>query len=410
MDKIVTIAVLGGSHPHAELIKFLHAKGHRTILIDYLDNPPAKSFADVHYQESSLDVEAVERIARKESASYIMDICTDRAIPPAAYVAEKLHLSHPYSYETSLIATNKNKMKSFLQDANIPTSKFIQISTIEQICDICLEYPLIVKPSDASGSIGITRVDNKESLKPSMEYALQMSRNGQAIVEEYIDGVEIQMDCFVSDEHVHVLDIKEKRKYTRDKLTLSYGSLIPARISDSQCNKCIDICNSIAQHLNILNGPLYVQAIANNQNVYVIEFGLRFGGNLSFKILKDVCGVDIVSSSAEAYMGNEVRLSPQEAYDGVYATYHIFPKEGVFKTITGFDNLLGDKTLEAFLINKPSGIECEGNMTSKERLASFIIRAKNIEENNRKLQKVLDSVEVWDMSDNPIMRKDIYEL
>ncbi|MBR5656470.1 MAG: ATP-grasp domain-containing protein [Prevotella sp.] len=410
MKKDTTVVILGGTRPHAELIKYLHSKGHRTVLIDYLDNPPAKSVADVHYQESSLDVEAVERIAKKENACYIMDICTDRAIPPAALVAEKLHLPHPYSYETSLIATNKNKMKSFLQKSNIPTSKFFKIATVGQASSICLEYPIIVKPSDASGSIGITKVDNFTSLKPALEYALQMSRNGQAVVEEYVDGTEIQMDCFVSDSHVYILDIKEKRKYPVKKLTLSYGSLIPARISERQRNRCIDICNRIAQNLNILNGPLYVQAIANNQNVYVIEFGLRFGGNLSFRILKDVSGVDIVSSSADAYMGNEVKLSPKGLSDEVYTTYHVFPRKGVFKIITGYEHLLENKTLEAFHVNKQSGITCEGNMTSKERLASFIIRAKDIEENNRKLRKVLDFVEVWDVLGNPIMRKDIYEL
>lgn len=410
MEPKESIIILGGSRPHAELIKYLRSKDYRTILIDYLPNPPAKDVADIHYQDSSLDVEAVERIAKEEGATHIMCICTDRAIPPAAYVAERLYLPHPYSYETSLIGTNKNRMKSMLHDAKIPTSCFYQVSSVLQIDEIELKYPLIVKPSDASGSIGITKADNKEELKSAIEYALQLSRNGQAVVEEYVIGTEIQMDCFVSDGHVYILDIKEKRKLSKEELSLSYGSLIPARISDWQKKRSVGICEKIAERLKIVNGPLYVQAIANETDVFVVEFGLRFGGNLSFRILKDVSGIDIISTTADAYLGLCDEIHPSTDFEGVYATFHIFPNKGQFKSITGYEELLKDGTIEVFHINKSIGIICDGNMTSKERLASFIVRSGSIEGVNQKLRRVLEKVEVWDEQNRPIMRKDIYEL
>ena len=410
MEKKESIIILGGSRPHAELIKYLRSKNYRTILVDYLPNPPAKDVADIHYQDSSLDVEAVERIAKEEMATHIMCICTDRAIPPAAYVAERLHLPHPYSYDTSLIATNKNKMKSMLCGAGIPTSRFFQINSVSQIDEIKLKFPLIVKPSDASGSIGITKVDKIEDLKSAVEYALQTSRNGQAIVEEFIVGTEIQMDCFISDGQLYILDIKEKRKMSIEELSLSFGSLIPARISDQQKNRCVEISNKTAESLKIANGPLYIQAIANEADVFVVEFGLRFGGNLSFKILKDISGVDIIKATAEAYLGLSNEIHPFTDFKDVYATFHIFPKKGQFKCITGYEQLLNDGTLEVFHINKSTGLICEGNMTSKERLASFIIRSKSIEGVNRKLRRVLEEVEVLDEQNKPIMRKDIYVL
>ena len=111
MQEKGTIAILGGIRPHAELAKYLRSKGYKTVLIDYLPTPIAKDYVDIHYQESTLDVEAVERICREENVCSIMDLCTDRAIPPAAFVAERLGLKHPFSYETSLVVTNKNKMK-----------------------------------------------------------------------------------------------------------------------------------------------------------------------------------------------------------------------------------------------------------------------------------------------------------
>ena len=84
MPALNTIVILGGVRPHAELADYLRKIGFRTVLIDYLPHPFAKDHVDVHYQESTLDVDVVERICRKENVRYIMDLCTDRAIPVGA--------------------------------------------------------------------------------------------------------------------------------------------------------------------------------------------------------------------------------------------------------------------------------------------------------------------------------------
>lgn len=409
MQEKGSIAILGGIRPHAELAKYLSSKGYRTVLIDYLPSPIAKDYVDVHYQESTLDVEAVERICREENVCSVMDLCTDRAIPPAAYVAERLGLKHPYCYETSLVGTNKNKMKAMMKSAGIPTSSFMAVTSIDESCKLQLKYPLIIKPSDASGSIGITKINNESELNEAVTKALSLSRNQQAIVEEFVVGPEIQIDCFVSNGHVVVLDIKEKRKFTEEELTLSYGSLIPARITNKTKQRCHEISSAIATALHVENGPLYIQAIATEDEVYVIEFGLRFGGNLSFKILQDMTGIDIISATADAYLGLNPEINIKQPKLPVYATYHIFPKEGVFSKIVGTEELVADGSMDALFTHKPTGLECTGNMSSSERIASFTVRSSSYEENDSKLKHILQTIDVLDVQGKSIMRKDIYE-
>ena len=409
MKKQDTIAILGGIRPHAELAKYLRTKGYKTILIDYLPSPIAKEFVDIHYQESTLDIDIVERICREENVCSVMDLCTDRAIPPAALVAERLGLKHPFSYKTSLIATNKNMMKAMLKAAGIPTSEYMAVTKLDDINQIQLKYPLIVKPSDASGSIGITKITRKGELKDALKRALAFSRNQQAIVEEFVVGPEIQIDSFVSNGETIVLDIKEKRKITDKELTLSYGSLIPARISGCIKQRCYEITDAISKYLKIKNGPLYVQAIATEQDVYVIEFGLRFGGNLSFRIIQDMTGINVVHATADAYLGlNSTILIQQPAFP-IYATYHIFPTEGVFSKITGSEDLISNGCIDTIYIHKPSGLVCTGNMSSSERIASFTVKSSSYEENDRKLRHILQTIDVVNNQGKSIMRKDIYQ-
>lgn len=403
-----TVVILGGTRPHAELAKYLKKKEYRTVLIDYLPQPIAKEFVDIHYQESSLDVEVVERISRQEHASYIMNICTDRAIPPAAFVAERMNLVHPYSYETALMATNKNKMKAVLKESGVPTSDFKPVTTVDDLDGLNLQFPLMVKPSDASGSIGISKVTGEKELEVAVSKALSLSRNHQAIVEEFVKGTEIQIDCFVLDGKVNVLDIKEKRKYTDEGFSLPYGSLIPARISEQTKVRSYEISQCISAALNMVNGPLYIQAIATENEVFVIEFGLRFGGGLSFRILKDMTGVDIIAATADAYLGEISCINIEKPELPVYATYHIFPKAGVFTNVTGIEKLTHDGSIDTFYVNKPFNMECTGNMSSSERIASFTVRARNYEENDRKLKHILQVIDVVDNYGNSIMRKDIY--
>lgn len=409
MPALNTIAILGGVRPHAELADYLRKIGYRTVLIDYLPHPFAKDHVDVHYQESTLDVDVVERICRKENVRYIMDLCTDRAIPVGACVAERLGIDHPYSYETSLVVTNKIKMKAWLKSIDVSTSDFRTVMSVDDATDGGLRYPLIVKPSDASGSIGITKVEKSQELADAVKKALSLSRNQLAIVEEFVRGPEIQIDCFVVEGKVIVLDIKEKRKFTDDILTLSYGSLIPARISDRTKERCHAISSRIATALGIENGPLYIQAIVTDSDVSVIEFGLRFGGNLSFRIIKDLTGVDIITTTADAFLGLKPKLRIQESSLPVYATYHVFPSKGVFSALTGVDELKADGSIDTLYVNKPMGMVCSGDMSSSERIISFTVRAGSYQEVDEKMKHILQTMDLLDEKGESMMRKDIYE-
>ena len=411
MNKKGTVVVLAGTRPHAELIKNLKVRGYRTVLIDYTENPVAKPYADRHSTESTLDVDAVERIVREENACRVMDICIDRPIPVAAYVAEKLKLPHPLSYQSSLVVTNKNLMKKFMLDNGISTSRFAPITDVSQLANLDLKYPLMVKPSDASGSIGIVRVDSVDSLEPAVVSALQKSRNGQAIVEEYVVGTEIQIDCFIENRRVNILDIKEKRKIREDAFSLPYGSIIPARISSFVREKVDLLCDRLVQSLDIINGPLYIQAIVTETDIYVIEFGVRFGGGLSFKVIQDVAGVDVVDATAEAYLGGNPKvISRFSDFQGFYATFHVFPRAGVFAAVTGYEKLQEEGMFEYFAVNKKPGYECVGGLTSNERVAAFILKASSEEDLKLKLKRVIDTIDVVDSNGTSIMRKDIYHI
>ena len=61
----------GRGYDQIALIQEFNNRGYHTILIDYYPNPPAKNYADFHYQASTLDIDAVKRIAIEEDVDLV---------------------------------------------------------------------------------------------------------------------------------------------------------------------------------------------------------------------------------------------------------------------------------------------------------------------------------------------------
>src|SRR2546429_2408451 len=83
---------LGASISQLPAIRYAKAQGHRVIACD--GDPAAVAFAhcDVAAVVDFSDVGAVAALAEREAVDGVLAICTDRAVVPAALVAERLGL------------------------------------------------------------------------------------------------------------------------------------------------------------------------------------------------------------------------------------------------------------------------------------------------------------------------------
>ena len=72
------VLVLAGGIPQLELMKRLRKKydGVEILLVDYLKHPIASDYADKFFNISTLDVDAVENVARDEQVDLIITVCT----------------------------------------------------------------------------------------------------------------------------------------------------------------------------------------------------------------------------------------------------------------------------------------------------------------------------------------------
>lgn len=409
MSKPVAI-VLGGTSPHATLAQKLKDRGYYVILIDYLDNPPAKIIADEHIKESTLDQDKVLEIAEAKKASLVISTCIDQANSVCCYVAEKLKLPLPYSYKTSLNVTNKGLMKKIMKDNDIPTSSYTLTNSTEEIDWEKVIFPAVVKPVDCNSSKGVRRVDSKEETIQRVSEAVEMSRSHMAIIEEFNQGEEIQVDCVSTYDGVKVVLTRQKKKIVEkgNQMVLnSSGSILPAPLSDELNKQAQEIAEKIATSFGLQNTPFFYQAIVTNNSIQVLEFAPRIGGGLSYYIIKELAGFDVVEAAIDSFIGNPITFEGKQL-SKCYSTNLLYMLPGIFDHVEGLEELKKTGFVNEIFVMKNKGSVVDSDMRSSNRVAAFILEADSFTELNNKEEKAIKSVEVRDEDGNPLLNRSIY--
>lgn len=402
--------VLGGTRPHITLIQKLKNRGYYVILLDYLSAPVAKEYADEHIQESTLDKDLVLQIAKEQNVDLVISTCIDQANVTAVYVCEKLGLPRPYDYEVALNVTDKLKMKDILIKNNIPTSKYKKIEKSSDLANWDFRYPIIIKPTDSNSSKGIFKIEEPNSdLDCLITEAISFSRTREAIVEEFVTGQEIGIDTFVSNGVAKVLMIKERRKIQKNANGSQniVGCIWPMPLSPNVEKKAEIIANQIAKAFGLKNSALMIQAILKDGEISVIEFGARIGGGESYRIIKDCVGFDYVEASISTFTGEPLKESLKEP-EYFYADNFIYVKKCTFDHIDFGYNLLNEDIIDHAYELKSKGSEIDSNLSSNNRVGTFVVKSKTIDGLYKKINTVLSTIQVYDTDGKSVMRKDIY--
>lgn len=392
--------VLGGTAPHIKLLEHLKKIGFYTLLIDYLDNPAAKPFADEHIQLSTLDKDRVLQTAIERKADLVISACIDQANSVCCFVAERLNLPKPYSYETSVLVTDKSEMKRIFTENRIPTSWYYTSSDINSINWDQLTFPAVVKPVDCNSSKGVRRVESISDAKRYFKEAVDLSRTKKAIIEGFVDGTEIQVDCFAHKHDAQIILTRQKKKFSvecGDELN-SEGSIIPSPICKKFESELLSIAKSISNGFSLENTPFFYQAIIDkNGRISVLEFAPRVGGGLSYYLLNELAGFDAVGAVINSYLGITEPINLAKL-NHLYSTNLLYMKEGYFDHIEGLEIAKELDLIKEFFVFKNQGSYISSDLRSGNRVGAFIAEADSLQELSNKENQVYKLIDIIDIN------------
>lgn len=339
-----SILMLGGSRQQVVAIEKAKALGFRTVLCDYLPDNPGQFVADTFYQASTTDRELMLKIARKEDVSGVLAYSSDPASPTAGYVAEAMGLpTNPLKAIVTM--SEKHLFRTFLKKAGLPcpqTASFSRNATIEEVSHLVegFSFPIVVKPTDSSGSKGVSVLNDLSELSRAIDHAGDFSRNGTLICEEYIRKTfpyVIGGDIFVVDGKVHFWGLMSCLRDEGLGGLVPVGKKIPSGLSADENRAVKDVLQRLVTALGVRFGELNVEVILGEDGVpYVLELGSRAGGNMIPVQLSDASGIDLVGANVLCAMGeNPGDISWDSSIcEGAYATYVLHSSvDGVFRGI-----------------------------------------------------------------------------
>src|SRR5581483_7751155 len=187
--RVPAILFLGASVSQVAAIRQARASGFRVVAVDA--DPDGVGFADADAAEAVdfTDIDGVLEVACRYKIDAVVAISTDRAVPIAAAVSERLALPG-IGTETALVMTDKAAMRARLKQAAIPQPSFV---VVDEHADPAWQleaigFPAVLKPIDSGGQRGVYRIDDHASLAEHLPLSLSCSRSGRAILEQYGEG------------------------------------------------------------------------------------------------------------------------------------------------------------------------------------------------------------------------------
>lgn len=389
--------LLGGLRYLKPVIDAAHKQGYYVITADYLPNNIAHKWSDEYCNVSIIDKEAVLKEAQRLQIDGIMSFACDPGVVAASYVQNKMGLPSFGPFESVEILQNKDKFRAFLarNGFNVPQAK--GFDSVEAAMEEIYWYPwpVIVKPTDAAGSKGVTRVDRAEDLKPALEYAMEHSISGHIIVEEFIDkqGCSSDTDSFSEDGKLKFVSFCAQRfdaEATNPYTPAAYSW--PSTFTKDQEEYLTSEIQRLITLLNLKTCVYNIEVrVAPNGKPYIMELTPRGGGNRLCEMLRYATGVDMITAITRAIVGDPI-LEPieQKPYNGHWAEIILHADEsGVF------DHLKISKDLPAEIVEEDlwvkNGDKVEGFEGANNAIGTLVLKFQTAEE----LEKAIINQRDW---------------
>lgn len=286
MKKIVIIGANSFQNP---LILKAKEMGFETHVFAWKDGSVGERTADFFYPVSIVEREEILEKCREIKPDAIASIGSDLAMLTVNYVAGKLGLPCN-SMESTRISTNKYAMRRAFQAAGVPVPGFLEADGSTGVEAVnSLRLPVIVKPTDRSGSRGITKLESWDGFSQALRDAVKNSFEKKAIVEEYLTGEEYSCEC-ISYQGTHHFLTLTKKYTTGHPHFIETGHREPSGLTKDQEEKVKKAVFQALDALKVENGASHSEfMIDETDTVKIIEVGARMGG--------DCIGSDLVPLS-----------------------------------------------------------------------------------------------------------------
>lgn len=285
------ILILGANYIEIELVREAQTLGVYTIVTDNRPNradSPAKQVADEAWDISWSDIDTLEKMCRLYQVNGVLAGYSEFRVDCMIQLCDRLDLPCSINAEQLELTRDKIKFKRLCESYGLMTVP-------EYDCSEVIHYPVIIKPVDRAGSVGINVAYNKTELDYYYKEALSLSPSKHVVIEDFIiDGTKFDVYYYVKSGVPYMLGNSDTImcKGNEGAKILQKAWTFPSVYQQQFLEKYDDKVKRMLTGLGIHDCYVTMSAFYWKGDFYFFEAGFRLSGELSNHYYKAVSGIN----------------------------------------------------------------------------------------------------------------------
>lgn len=303
-----TVLFVGAGRHQRRAILQAKERGLRVAAVDGDRDAPGLKEADIAKVVDFSNVEAVLKATARLKLDGVLTVSADRAVPVVAAIAEARGLPG-IGVGTAHLMTHKVAMRRRLADAGVPQPRFSAVRTIGETRRAADEvgFPAVLKPADSGGQRGVFRVESLDDIQRHLHEALIASPTGEAILEQYVDGTEMNGIVIARGDEAFPLTLSDRLRPPGQGFGVGWIHVYPATIFGTQLEEAERVAQHTVHALGLENAIAFPQLIARpDGGVSVVECAARIPGGQMADLVRFAVGIDLVDVQLRLALGEEL--------------------------------------------------------------------------------------------------------
>jgi biotin carboxylase len=388
-----TALILGGSRWQADIIRRASEMGLRTLVTDISADAPGRLLADEFVRIDTNDREGLTELARSRGASLVIAEQTDRVVPVAAHINERLSL-RGIRPDTARVFTDKYAMRNALRESGVAMPRYREVSALGEAREAAREwgFPVVLKPKRSQASLGVFKVDSEGELRERFGDTLRESGDGRVLVEEFVEGTEVTVEGFSLKGRACTLAVSEKEHYAFNPCVarrLAY----PPRFDDELTERIKETAERVVNTLGLEDGINHAEYRIRDRVPHLVEVAARGGGSrIASVIIGHVSGVDVYTMLIRRLLGEDVEM-PARTWRAANLEFLHFDS-GRVKAIRGVDEVKEAGLVSHIELDFKEGDTIQPPTDDRTRQGYFISLGETRGEIDEKAARVKQTVRV----------------
>ena len=387
LKKKIKILVLGSNPETYDLIKTINSEGYQSFIIGMEKISKTKKIAYKSFVGDGSNYNFVKNIIQKYNIDAVMCGTVDILLPNYEKICARFNFPRYTNSKSIKFLLSKIRFNILLKKYGFKIIPNYRLKLNDKIKLKKENFPVLIKPDDSGGAVGLRVCKNNNELSKSLKFSLKHSKRKQIICQKYLSGQDVQAFYTIVNGKSYLSTLSDRATYfnKNSKSIVCYGNNYKSRHVNLFINKYNLLFQKMFKYLNIKNGIFSVQGMIYQNSFYPYDPGFRLQGEGQHVILKNLFKIDYLKmlinlSLGKKFYNKNLSLINNVQLNNFYVcSLWVLLKKGTITKIKNLETILQNKNIfkivQRLYLNDVVNNQMVG--TEKQVFARFYIKSKS---------------------------------